>query len=111
FARELVGQVVRDVRMSVRQLRKRPSFAIAAIVTLAMAIGANAVVFSVLNGLVLRPLGLPHEESLYAVERTVDNSAPESYPNYIDLRRYNHSFESLAAVAADQVWLRTGDAP
>lgn len=68
-----------------------------AVVTLALAIGANAVVFSVLNALVLRPLNVPHADSLYMLERDYgsDTSPSESYPDYRDLRDRNRSFDSL----------------
>src|SRR6201981_2422422 len=56
-----------DVRFALRQLRKSPGFICAALVTLALAIGANAVVFGILNALFLRPLSVPHPESLYAI--------------------------------------------
>jgi hypothetical protein len=61
-----------DLRYAVRQLRKSPGFTFTAVLTLAMAIGANAVVFSVMNGLILRPLQIPHSESLYVIERAGD---------------------------------------
>ena len=86
-----------DVRLALRQLRKAPGFAVTAVVTLALAIGANAVVFSVLNALVLRPLNVPHADSLYMLERGYgsDTSPSESYPDYRDLRDRNRSFDSL----------------
>lgn len=88
-----------DVRIAIRQLRKSPGFAVTAVLTLALAIGANAVVFSVLNALVLRPLNVPRAESLYMLERSFERgSTPsQSYPDYLDLRDRNHSFESLVS--------------
>lgn len=58
-----------DLQLALRQLRKAPGFALTAVLTLALAIGANAIVFSVLNALVLRPLNVPHPENLFMVER------------------------------------------
>jgi predicted permease len=80
-----------------RQLRKAPGFAVTAVLTLALAIGANAIVFSVLNALVLRPLNVPHSENLFMVQRefTRGVTPSQSYPDYRDLRDRNHSFESL----------------
>jgi len=51
-----------------------------------LGIGANAVVFGVLNALILRPLNVPQPESLYQLERASDKVGTESYPNYLDLR-------------------------
>ena len=103
--------VVSDCRYGLRQFRKNPSFTAAAIVTLAMAIGANAVVFSVLNGLILRPLNVPNAQSLYVIGRASDKASNESYANYLDLRASNRSFDDLAAVNIDQVGLDTGKNP
>ena len=88
-----------DLRLALRQLRKSPGFAVAAVLTLALAIGANAVVFSVLNALVLRPLQVPHSENLYMLERAFaqESTPSQSYPDYIDLRDRNHSFETLVS--------------
>ncbi|AXC14958.1 hypothetical protein ACPOL_5712 [Acidisarcina polymorpha] len=98
-----------DVRYAVRQLRRSPWFAITAVVTLALAIGANAVVFSVLNAFLLRPLNVPHAESLYALFHQGD--AGLSYLDYLDLRDRNRSFESLAAYNVAQAGLDTGKEP
>src|SRR5580704_8131935 len=70
-----------DLRFAARQLRRSPGFAVIAISTLALAIGANAVVFGVLNALILRPLNVPQAESLFVVQHGSD-----SYPDYLDLR-------------------------
>ncbi len=86
-----------DIRLALRQLRKAPGFALTAVLTLALAIGANAIVFSVLNALILRPLNVPHPATLFMLERSYgsDTSPSESYPDYRDLRDRNHSFDSL----------------
>ena len=86
-----------DIRLALRQLRKAPGFALTAVLTLALAIGANAIVFSVLNALVLRPLNVPHPENLFTLERAYgsDTTLSESYPDYRDLRDRNRSFDSL----------------
>ena len=86
-----------DLRLALRQLRKAPGFTVTAVLTLALAIGANAVVFSVLNALVLRPLSVPHAENLFMVERVYGSSTSpsQSYPDYRDLRDRNHGFDEL----------------
>jgi predicted permease len=80
-------------------LRKAPGFAVTAVFTLALAIGANAIVFSVLNALVLRPLNVPHSENLFMLERAFGKGTTPSqaYPDYLDLRERNRSFESLVS--------------
>ncbi len=100
-----------DLRYALRQLRKSPGFTIAAVLTLTMAIGANAVVFSVLNGLILRPLNVPQAESLYLIERASDKGTSQSYPDYLDLRDRNHSFDGVAAYSLTQVAMNTGEGP
>ena len=92
-----VETLIQDVRVSLRMLLKSPGFATVAVLTLALAIGANAVVFGILNALVLRPLHVPHAESLWGIERGPDNAINHSYPDYRDLRERNHSFTDLAA--------------
>jgi hypothetical protein len=102
---------IRDLRYVLRQLRKSPGFTITALLTLAMAIGANAVVFSVMNGLILRPLQVPQSRSLYSIERAGDDDTSKSYPDYLDLRQRNHSFEDLAGYSIPQVGIDTGQGP
>src|SRR5207249_4476572 len=67
-----IDTLIQDLRFGLRVLRKSPGFAVTAIVTLALGIGANAVVFSVMNAFILRPLDVPAAESLYAIERGRD---------------------------------------
>ncbi len=99
-----------DTRYSLRVLRKSPGFAAAAILTLAIAIGANAVVFGLLDGLVLRPLNVPQAENLWGTAYG-QNAMWESYQNYLDLRARNHSFEDLAAFKFMFVGLDAGNQP
>jgi predicted permease len=102
--------LLKDLRFGLRMLRKSPSFTAAAVVTLALAIGANAVVFGVMNALILRPLNVPQGGSLYGTEYGVDTGF-QSYPNYVDLRDRNRSFDGLAAFSFAFVGLDTGKDP
>ena len=102
---------VRDLRFAFRILGKSPGFTVAAVVTLALGIGANAVVFGVLNALILRPLNVPHAESLYGIQHGNEASSYQSYPDYLDLRDRNHSFDGLAAYSGAQAGLDAGENP
>ena len=106
----LIEDLLQDLRFAIRILRKSPGFTAVAVATLAVAIGANAVVFGVLNALVLRPLNVPQADSLYGTEYGVDTGF-QSYPNYVDLRDRNRSFDGLAAFNFAFVGLDTGDNP
>jgi len=115
-ARESLGGnfidvLIQDLRFSLRLLRKTPGFTSIAVLTLALAIGANAVVFGILNGLILRPLNAPHAETLYGIEHGNEHNMWESYPDYVDLRDRNRSFEDLAGFSIDTAGLDPGDKP
>ncbi len=103
--------LLQDLRFALRQLRKYPGFTIAAVLTLALAIGANAVVFSITNAFILRPLNVPHAESLYALWRQPANNMAESYPDYVDLRDRNRSFDALLAYNITEAGLDAGEGP
>ena len=107
----LIDDLLHDLRFAFRMLRKSPTFTAVAIVTLALGIGANAVVFGVLNALILRPLNVPQPESLWQLERASDKVGSESYPNYLDLRDRNRTFDGLAAFAIAPAALDTGGNP
>jgi len=106
-----MGILFQDLRFAARMLRKSPSFTVAAVLTLAVAIGANAVVFGALNALVLRPLNVPRAQNLYVIGRTNDAFGYESYPNYIDLRDRNRNFDGVAASNFTGGGLDTGNNP
>jgi predicted permease len=100
-----------DLRFAVRMLKKNRGFTAVAVLTLALGIGANAVVFSVLNALILHPLHLPDAENLYGIQHGNEASSYQSYPDYLDLRDRNRSFDGLAAYDAAQVGLDSGENP
>jgi predicted permease len=107
----LIDTLVKDVRFGLRMLRKSPSFTAVGVATLALAIGANAVVFGLMNALILRPLNLPQAESLYAIEYGNEANGTQSYPDYLDLRDRNRSFDGLAAFNVAEAGLDTGENP
>jgi predicted permease len=111
LGRRAIDTLVKDVRYGLRVLRKSPGFTATAVLTLALAIGANAVVFGVLNGVILRPLDLPDPDTVYGIEQGTRRTMFISYPDYADLRDRNRSFDGLAACAIDLVGLNTGDSP
>ncbi len=107
-----IESVFQDLRYAVRMLRKSPGFTTVAVLTLALAIGANAVVFAVLNALLLRPLNVPQAQSLWAIERNASFLDPsQSYPDYLDLRDRNRSFDGLAGFTVTEAGLDTGANP
>ena len=104
-----IENTIRDLRYSLRVLAKSRGFTAVAVLTLALAIGANAVVFGILNALILRPLDVPHADSFYLVQR--GGWGYQSYPDYLDLRDRNRSFEGLAALNITAAGLDTGNNP
>src|SRR5215831_15060427 len=106
-----LDRLKQDVAFALRVLRKSPGFTMVAVLTLALGIGANAVVFSIMNSFLVHPLNVPQADSLYQLEYGRNKSGNFSYPNYIDLRDRNSSFEDLAAYDIAQVGLDTGDNP
>jgi predicted permease len=101
-------RLLQDVHFGGRVLAKSPGFTVVAVLTLALAIGANAVVFSMLNGLVLRPLNVPGARSLAVIEQGRDSTPVQSYPDYLDLRDRNRSFDGLVAYQMTRAGLNTG---
>jgi predicted permease len=98
-----------ELKYAWRRLLKSPSFAITAVLTLALGIGANAVVFSVLNALVLHTLNVPHSKSFYSIEAR--GQSLNSYPDYRDVRDRNRSFDGVLAFNFSAAGLDTGGDP
>ena len=94
-------QLIQDLRYAVRGLIKRPGFTFIAVMTLALGIGANSAIFSVVDGVLLRSLPLPDSKSLYAIHRgaAIFNryDAPLSYPQFQDVVQQTRSFQSIGA--------------
>ena len=92
-----------DLRFALRQLRKSPGFAAIAIITLALGIGANTAIFSVINAVLLRPLPYPQSDRLVLIrERTnIFDSGSVSLPNYLDWRAGQRGFTDLALFRRD----------
>src|SRR5438477_10156637 len=104
-------QLRQDVRFGLRTIRNSPGFTAVVVITLALGIAANALVFGVLNALVLRPLDLPRSESLYGIQRVSDSGGRMSYPQYLETRDRNRSFEDLLAYGILQAGFDTGADP
>ena len=92
-----------DVRYGLRVLRKNPGFTAVAVLTLALGIGANSALFSVVNGVLLNPLPFPNPHELVAVySRTgTFEESSISYANFLDWQKDNHSFAYLSAFRSD----------
>src|ERR1041384_5270452 len=108
-------QLIQDLRYAVRGLLKRPGFTIIAVMTLALGIGANSAIFSVVNGVLLRSLPLPDSQSLYAVHTGALSfnrfDGPFSYPEYQDVVQQTRSFQSIGAWVDSDANLSDGAKP
>ncbi|MHB8755748.1 MAG: ABC transporter permease [Candidatus Acidiferrales bacterium] len=98
-----MNTLLQDLKYAVRMLAKAPGFAAIAILTLALGIGANTALFSVVNGVLLSPLPYPHPNQVVSVYGSVAefNEASISYPDFLDWVRDNRTFSSLAAYRRD----------
>src|SRR5271156_448263 len=95
--------LIQDLKYAVRVLLKSPGFVLIAVVTLALGIGANSALFSVVNGVLLRPLPFPRPSELVVLSEKTANfdSMSIAYPNFQDWQRSNSSFSSVAAYRND----------
>ena len=100
----------RDLIYAARQLRRTPAFLMTALVTMILAIGANVVVFSVLNALILRPLDVPGSARLYNVVHKQSGYDNQSYPDYLDFKTRNTTFREVAAYRLQNAGLTAGNA-
>src|SRR5262245_17523481 len=107
-----MDSLIKDIRYAVRGLLKNRAFSTVAVLTLALGIGANAAIFSVVNAVLLKPLKFRDPERLVIVwEEATFAGFPKNTPapgNYIDWKAQNQSFEDMAATAEASFNL-TGD--
>ncbi|HZT74167.1 MAG TPA: ABC transporter permease [Terriglobales bacterium] len=98
-----MGAFGQDLRYGARLLRQAPGFAVIAILTLALGIGANTALFSVVNGILLNPLPFARPSQLVSLYTSTPNfkHGSVSYPNFLDWKRLNHTFSGMAAYRGD----------
>ncbi|HKG78426.1 MAG TPA: hypothetical protein VKA78_03390, partial [Pyrinomonadaceae bacterium] len=96
-----MNTLLQDIRFGLRVLLKSPSISIVATIALALGIGANTAIFSVVNAVLLRPLPFPNSDSLVALFETDLQRGLQrgthSYPNFMDVRAQNTVFERVSS--------------
>jgi putative ABC transport system permease protein len=110
---QMFSHVIRDVRFAMRQLVKSPGFSIVAVLTLALGIGSSSAIFSVVNGVLLRPLPYPDADRLVRVHELVPNYGRFSVApaTFLDWRQQNTSFDQIAAYTNTSGTLIWDDGP
>ncbi len=108
----IMETLLKDIRFGIRNLLKHPTFAVTALLTLAIGIGANTTIFSFVNGILLRPLPYPDSERLVVINETAPKrgipSMSISFPNFLDWRAQNHVFEDISAYGLSSNFSLTG---
>src|SRR4051812_43872426 len=110
-----MGGLVRDVRHAVRNLIRTPAFALVTILTLALGIGANTAIFSVVNAVILRPLGYPEPDRLVYITSQFPTMGFDQFwvspPEFLELQERTKAFSSVGAFATSQANLSATDRP
>ena len=110
-----MGPILQDVRYAARGLAARPGFTLAALLTIALGVGASASIFSVVNGVLLKPLPYPAADELVLVWEVDERATPVERRNYVSVANYgdwrdeNRVFEGIAAFSLWDVYLRTAN--
>src|SRR2546428_4988926 len=93
-----MATLLQDLRCGLRMLAKHPGFTTVAVMTLALGIGANTAIFSVVDGVLLRPLPFPEPDRLFSVQEAGGNIGnPTSYPDFADWRAHNDGFSGMGS--------------
>jgi putative ABC transport system permease protein len=103
----------KDLRYGIRSLARHPAFTAVVVITLALGIGANTAIFSVVNAVLLRPLPFDDPERIVWVWDTLPQlpTAPTSLPEFLGWKEQNRSFEYLAAFQSGSMFIDAGDGP
>src|SRR4051812_40005389 len=93
----VMDSLIKDTRFALRSLWRRPAFTAIALLTLALGIGINAALFSVVNGVLLNPLPFPQPEQMVVLDQSKPNfeTGAIPYPNFLDLRKENQTFSAM----------------
>src|SRR3954467_10943564 len=110
-----MDSLLRDVRHAVRNLARTPGFALVTILTLALGISANTAIFSVVNAVILRPLGYPHPEQLVYISSQFPAMGFDQFwispPEFLEFQERTHAFAVVGAFATGQANLTAPDRP
>jgi len=113
--KNMIGDLWQDLRYGVRSLRKNPAFTAIAVITLALGIGANTAIFSVVNGVLLRPLPFPEPDRLVMVHgislQASQDQSPLCEADFLEWKSQNQVFESLAAFSSNRFNYTGGESP
>jgi len=107
--------LIKDIRYALRSLINHPGFTAVAVITLALGIGANSAIFSVVNGVLLKPLNFAESDRVLAINELNPRQSPEpiqlSYPNLLEIQKQSKSFEEIAAYNVGSYVLSGGGDP
>ncbi len=106
-----MNNLMQDLRYAFRQLRKSPGFSFTAVLTLTMAIGANIVVFGVLNALLLHPLPMPEANRVYQIQQQESANLSMSYPDFRDIRDRNQTFSGVTDIRIARLGIEVEGSP
>ncbi|HEY4307310.1 MAG TPA: ABC transporter permease [Gemmatimonadaceae bacterium] len=113
YPRENMDILIQDLRFALRSLARRPGFTLVAALTLALGIGANTAIFSIVNAVLIRALPYENPDQLAFIWGTAGSQKGQgvSYPDYVDWRARNHTFVEMGALRGQSVNLTGGDTP
>ena len=113
--KNMIGDLWQDLRFGARSLRKNPGFTAIAVITLALGIGANTAIFSVVNGVLFRPLPYPEPDRLVMVYgislQAAQDKSPLCEADFLDWKSQNQVFERLAAFSSNRFSYTGGETP